>query len=317
LSGFYTGAILIGLKLRLFCGLRLPCGRTQGFEGGRFMHKAGATVVIAVAVVIGGLAGAAAQDAAKYPDWSGHWRGIRNTQWDPTKPAGLAQQAPLTPEYQAVFEASLADQKAGGQGNNLRWTCQPSGMPRTMTALFQLEFVIMPKTTYVLFATNNPTRRIYTDGRNWPTNEEPSAVGYSIGKWLDTDGDGRYDTLEVETRNIGGHRTYDNTGLPLAFNDSTIVYERIYGDKSDPGKIYDEITTVDDGLTRPWTVTKAYFREKDDRWVDVPCGQDNHHLLVGDQYYFVSGDGYLMPTKKGQAPPDARYFTPARVPGSK
>ena len=29
---------------------------------------------------------------------------------------GRGQGAPLTPEYQAVFEANLADQKAGGQG---------------------------------------------------------------------------------------------------------------------------------------------------------------------------------------------------------
>jgi hypothetical protein len=259
---------------------------------------------------------AAAQDAATLPNWGGHWRGIRNTQWDPTKPVGLPQQAPLTPEFQKVFEDSLADQAQGGQGNNNRWTCQPSGMPRVMTALFQLEFVVLPKITYVLFATNNPPRRIYTDGRNWPMNEEPSAVGYSIGKWLDTDGDGRDDTLEVETRNIGGHRTFDNSGLPLADDDSTVVKERLYLDKADPNKLYDEVTTYDHALTRPWTVTKAYFREKDDRWVDVPCGADNHYMLIGTEFYFLSGDGYLMPTKKGQAPPDLRYFTSARRPAA-
>ena len=40
---------------------------------------------------------------SKYPDWSGQWtrpRGLA-TQWDQAKPAGLGQQAPLTPEYQA------------------------------------------------------------------------------------------------------------------------------------------------------------------------------------------------------------------------
>jgi hypothetical protein len=30
--------------------------------------------------------------------------------------------------------------------------------------------------------------------------------------------------------------------------------------------------------------------------------------MVGDDDYFLSGDGYLMPTKKGQQPPDLRYF---------
>jgi len=43
----------------------------------------------------------------------------------PSKPLGPAQQAPLTPEYQKIFEASLADQKAGGQGGDPTYTCIP------------------------------------------------------------------------------------------------------------------------------------------------------------------------------------------------
>jgi hypothetical protein len=34
--------------------------------------------------------------------------------------------------------------------------------------------------------------------------DDPQFVGYSVGKCLDTDGDGRYDTLEVETRGMKG-----------------------------------------------------------------------------------------------------------------
>ena len=51
---------------------------------------------------------AQAQDASKYPDWSGQWRRPANVapSWDPTKPPGLGQQAPLTPEYQKLFEAT-------------------------------------------------------------------------------------------------------------------------------------------------------------------------------------------------------------------
>jgi hypothetical protein len=29
---------------------------------------------------------------------------------------------------------------------------------------------------------------------------------------------------------------------------------------------------------------------------------------VGKETYWVAGDGNLMPVKKGQAPPDLRYF---------
>jgi hypothetical protein len=40
----------------------------------------------------------------------------------------------------------------------------------------------------------------------------------------------------------------------------------------------------------------------------VDCSEDNRHVWVGKESYFVSADGLLMPTKKGQTPPDLRYF---------
>src|SRR5262245_48710810 len=95
------------------------------------------------------LAATAAQafDETQYPDWSGQWHrppGV-SIQWDPTRPLGRGQQAPLTPEYQALFEASLADQAKGGQGEDARFTCIPPGMPRIMTIIWPAEFVILPK----------------------------------------------------------------------------------------------------------------------------------------------------------------------------
>ena len=167
---------------------------------------------------------ALAFDQTKYPDWSGQWRkppGIGN-QWDPTKPPGRGQQAPLNAEYQAIFEASLADQAAGGQGADIRITCVSPGMPRMMTAVRPFEFVITPNVTYINFENNQP-RRIYTDGRSFPKDEEATWPGYSIGTWHDTDNDGRFDTLEVETRNFKGPRIYEASGIPLHSDNETIV----------------------------------------------------------------------------------------------
>jgi hypothetical protein len=31
-------------------------------------------------------------------------------------------------------------------------------------------------------------------------------------------------------------------------------------------------------------------------------------VFIGNEMYFQSGDGQLMPAKKGQAAPDLRYF---------
>jgi hypothetical protein len=254
--------------------------------------------------------GARADDASKYPDWSGQWKrppgaGI---QWDQTKRPGLAQQPPLTPEYQAIFEASLDDQAKGGQGENVRVTCVTNGMPRVMTVIRPIEFVILPKVTYVIFESYMP-RRIFTDGRDFPTDEEPSYIGYSIGKWIDEDGDGKYDALEVETRQFKGPRTFEATGIPLHKDNQTIVKERIRLDKSNKDVLLNEITTIDNALTRPWTVTKRYIREEGRViWNEDNCGENNNHVVIGKDNYFMSADGYLMPTRKGQKPPDLRYF---------
>jgi hypothetical protein len=220
---------------------------------------------------------------------------------------GRGQQAPLTAEYQAVFEASLADQAAGGQGGDPRYTCLPSGMPRVMTGGWPTEFVILPKITYVYFETNMP-RRIYTDGRAFPTDEEPSFMGYSIGRWLDQDGDGRLDTLEVETRNFKGPRSFDPSGIPLHKDNQTVVKERIYLDKVNGDLLHDEITTIDDALTRPWTVTRNYNRGRKPVWPEYLCTESNNHIGIGKEFYFLSADGRLMPAYKDQPPPDLKYF---------
>src|SRR5579885_2770180 len=166
------------------------------------MRYRGSAWALAFAAALAITASARAADDAQYPDWSG--AGIRSpvklpTQpsHDQTKPWGRGQEAPLTPEYQKVLEDSIADQAAGGQGNNFdRARCMPTGMPHMMT-FGPLEFVVTPDTTYILIGTQ--VRRIFTDGREWPREIEPSYAGYSIGRWIDEDGDGNYDVLEAET----------------------------------------------------------------------------------------------------------------------
>jgi hypothetical protein len=265
------------------------------------------TVALVTALALSATA-AAAFDEAKYPDWGGQWKrphGVAS-QWDQTKSGGVAQEAPLTPEFQAVLEASIKDQAAGGQGNDPHVSCVSNGVPRIMTATFPIAFVITPNVTYIHFEAFMP-RRIYTDGRAFP-DEEPSYQGYSIGKWLDTDGDGRFDTLEVETRNFKGPRTYEASGLPLHPDNQSIIKERIYLDRQNPDLLHNEITSIDHALTRPWTVTKTYRRDRNELWQDYNCGEANNHVMIGKENYFLSGDGYLMPTKRDQLPPDLRYF---------
>jgi hypothetical protein len=180
-------------------------------------------------------------------------------------------------------------------------------MPRIMSVIFPMEIVITPKTTHIIFDYALP-RRIYTDGRSWPAEIEPSHFGYSIGTWVDDNGDGRYDALEIETRGFKGPRTFEATGIPLADDNETVIKERIFIDKGDPDILHDVITVVDHALTRPWVVDKRYKRDHNPIWFQNNCSEDNRHVFIGSEHYVLSGDDLLMPSKKNQAPPDLRYF---------
>ena len=105
-----------------------------------------------------------------------------------------------------------------------------------------------------------------------------------------------------------GPRDFDVDGLPLHKDNQTIIKERIYLDKSNPDILYDEITTVDNALSRPWTVLKKFRRERNAAWTEYDCNENDNHVAIGKENYFLSADGYLMPSRKGQRPPDLRYF---------
>jgi hypothetical protein len=265
------------------------------------------------AALLAGVGGAQAFDDSKYPNLHGQWRIIGGPmRFDTNRPWGLGQQAPLTPEYEKIFEANLKDQAEGGQGDTPTFTCISPGMPRTTNSYGQVEFVVTPATTYILVDHIHDDRRIFTDGRAFPDNLEPTLLGYSVGQWLDEGDSGRYNVLEVETRGFKGPRAFDSSGIPLHKDNQTIVKERYYLDKADPNILHNQVTVYDHALTRPWTVIKSLHREPNPRpfWREVNCSENNDHVQINKQSYMISADGFLMPTKKGQPAPDLRYFTP-------
>src|SRR5271155_2366235 len=278
-------------------------------------HRTLIAVTTLVAALWMMITDARAWDDAKYIDLKGQW--VRADggmgRYDPTKPPGRGQEPPLTPEYRAIHEASIADQATGGQGIDPTYRCLSPGMPRIMHVYSPMEIVVTPKTTYILIEHIHDNRRIHTDGRDFPADmyEDPQFAGYSIGKWVDEDGDGRYDTLVVETRGLKNPRTYDATGIPFHADGKTVIQERIFLDKADANILYDDITVTDNALTRPWSARKIYRRVAAKGpiwWREEICAENNAHVVVGNEDYFLSADGLLMPTKKDQAPPDLRFF---------
>jgi hypothetical protein len=280
------------------------------------MHHRWAIGPIAFAALITSIMALQAFDSTKYPDLSGQWVAVRlrvpgQAAFDPTKGWGNLQQAPLKPEYQAILDSSIADQANGGQGNWQTGDCLPPGMPTMMTLYRPMEIVVLPEVTYILIDhAFDSVRRIYTDGRDWPKQVERSFIGYSIGRWLDEDGDGKFDILEVETRHLKGPRALDPAGMPTHADNESIVKERISFSKTDPKVLQDEITLIDNAFTRPWTVLKTYRRvpDKYPEWLEDICGPGNQLIRIGKEMYYRSADGNLMPSRKDQPPPDVRYF---------
>ena len=252
---------------------------------------------------------AAAQvvDFGKYPNLKGQWVRVGNpNNWIP-----LAGPPPLTPEYQKIFADITADVKSGGPGNWPSTFCVPAGMPAMMSFYDPGEIIVMPDVTYILISHNDDSyRRIYTDGRDWPKEPEPTFAGYSLGKWVDEDNDGKYDVLEVETRFLKLPRGYDITGIPFHEDGEAVIKERIYLDKADPNTLLDQITVLDHALTRPYVKLQKATRNPNPKpvWHSDVCSETNTHIRVENEPYYLSADGRLMPSKKGQRPPDLTYF---------
>src|ERR1700681_1127334 len=156
--------------------------------GGAFAQAAALVVALMMPVA------AQAFDETKYPDLKGQWERTTQPRWLDAKTG------PFTPEYRAIFEENLKDQAAGGQGTDPTFTCLAPGMPRVMNMYAPFEIIVTPRATHMLMDHIHDSRRIFTDGRPWPKEMEPSFSGYSIGQLIDEDGDGRYDLLVVGRR---------------------------------------------------------------------------------------------------------------------
>src|SRR5260370_41830212 len=105
-----------------------------------------------------------------------------------------------------------------------------------------MQFVLAPAAPYLLLGEPiRQLRRIYTDGRPWPTAIAPTFSGYSIGRWEGDDGQGHAAALVVETRGLRGPRSYDSNGAPFHAAHQAIVEERMQPHPPQPAVWYDDL----------------------------------------------------------------------------
>ena len=271
-------------------------------------------IALAAAGLFMAVTGARALDDAKYADIRGAWERPGAAQWDPTKPGGLRQQAPLTPEYQAVFEANLADAAAGGQGYNpqviLPAVRHAAGDDRLRAARDHGHARTSPISASINLGEN---RRIYTDGRGWPEQITPSFEGYSIGRWVGSRAPTAA-TARSRWRPAASRGRARWTPAGCRCIPTTGPSSRSASSSTRPIAIvlHDQITTIDHAYSRPWTVTRGLQSRGQPHWVETNCDAENHYLMLGKETYFISVDGYLMPTKKNQPAPALGKFEPSR-----
>ena len=145
--------------------MRHPISMTIGVMRHRFIVSL-AVVASAVSLLPSAVA---AFDDSKYPAFKGRWDRIGSPRW-----LSEGQQPPVTAEWQQVYAANLTDQASGGPGDMASWYCLPQGMPTMMSLYDPMEIVVTPKVAYILIQHINDMRRIYTDGRPWPKDIDPT-----------------------------------------------------------------------------------------------------------------------------------------------
>src|SRR5258708_2042738 len=106
-------------------------------EGTIMLHRSSIGAVTLAAALSMAITCAVAVEDPQYPHWAGQWLRAPDggvPRYDPSKPL-RAQDAPLTPDYRALHEASIADLAAGGLGLDRAYRCIPQGMPRQMSGV--------------------------------------------------------------------------------------------------------------------------------------------------------------------------------------
>jgi hypothetical protein len=119
----------------------------------------------------------------RLPDWSGLWTSAGGGSFFDRGPGGTSPK--LTPVAAAALKQGAELEARGVSYDENPSECGPPGFPRWLVIPFLREFIVRPEQTWLSSETVNNVRRIYTDGRGHPPQDEryPLYYGDSIGFW--------------------------------------------------------------------------------------------------------------------------------------
>jgi hypothetical protein len=220
------------------------------------------------------------------PDLTGVWQGFGTlggtaAQQEPegTVPrAGFANVGqnmknglPLRPEYKTLAD----ERRASGGKDNPEATCLPMGIMQFHTQGAPRKFIQTPDVLVILYEASMGIRQIFTDGREFPSNDpQPWWYGYSVGHW-------EGDTLVVETTNF---RKDDGVIFQNADPDTFRITERFT--RVDANTLNYEFTVEDPHTwTKPWTARIPWTKiDPGEQMYEYACHEDNYDLV-----HFLTG----------------------------
>jgi len=211
------------------------------------------------------------------PDLSGIWLRAPGVNAPRENPAGLpgrmdhfmprGSEIPLRPEALALYK-QRAEHFGKGRPSE---RCLPHGIPDAMLYGGPLKLVQNRRLTLILFEEFNHFRQVFTDGRTFPQDPQPTWFGYSVGRW---DGD----TFVVDSMGFNDQTWMDDSGLP--HSDVLQTTERFR--RRDFGHLDLQITFDDvKDYTRPWSVNLAFNLLPDTELIENICEneRDAQHIV--------------------------------------
>ena len=176
---------------------------------------------------------------------------------------------PLQPSAAKVYEERI--ETNGKDHPGVR--CLPSGIPEKLSVPDGVKIVQTPDVTLFLWDSRTIFRQVFTDGRSFPKDPQPTWMGYSIGHW-------EGETFVVETIGQNGKTWLDMRGLPGT--ESLRVVERYT--RPTIGRINIDVT-IDDpkAYTRSWDVHLTWELMPDLELIESVCEENSKDLehMVG------------------------------------
>jgi hypothetical protein len=172
---------------------------------------------------------------------------------------------PMTPWAKARFDTEMPGYGPRGApgGNDPILQCDPIGFPRIMFMPTPFEFVQSRDRVLQFFEREHAWRPIWTDGRSFPEDADPTWFGFAVGHW---EGD---ETLVVESRGFNDKTWLGPTGYP--HSEEMRVTER-YRRVDHDTIVYDITVTDPKAYAKPIVAPRKTMKLKPNEEIEEqPC----------------------------------------------